>query len=96
MYELLKTIMIEELEVEAGQLSPDASREDAGLDSLATFELSLELSRRLGVTIADEDLFALNTLADIAEFMEKRTGTGAAAAAEAPEDAGLARLLGTG
>ncbi|MEX3099514.1 MULTISPECIES: histidinol-phosphate transaminase [unclassified Streptomyces] len=96
MYELLKTIMIEELEVEAGQVSPDASREDAGLDSLATFELSLELSRRLGVTIADEDLFALNTLADIAEFMEKRTGTGAAAAAEAPEDAGLARLLGTG
>jgi histidinol-phosphate aminotransferase len=87
-YELLKTIMIEELEVEADQVSPDASREDAGLDSLATFELSLALSQRLGVTIADEDLFGLKTLADIAEFLEKRTGGGA------PQDAGLARLLG--
>ncbi|MEV7734235.1 histidinol-phosphate transaminase [Streptomyces sp. NPDC088921] len=88
MYELLKTIMIEELEVEADHVSPDASREDAGLDSLATFELSLALSQRLGVTIADEDLFGLKTLADIAEFLEKRTGGGA------PQDAGLARLLG--
>ncbi|WP_328432466.1 histidinol-phosphate transaminase [Streptomyces sp. NBC_00453] len=88
MYELLKTIMIEELEVEADHVSPDASREDAGLDSLATFELSLALSQRLGVTIADEDLFGLKTLADIAEFLEKRIGGGA------PQDAGLARLLG--
>ncbi|MGW7255415.1 histidinol-phosphate transaminase [Streptomyces sp. NPDC054834] len=88
MYELLKTIMIEELEVEADHVSPDASREDAGLDSLATFELSLALSQRLGVTIADEDLFGLKTLADIAEFLEKLTGGGA------PQDAGLARLLG--
>ncbi|MER5447111.1 histidinol-phosphate transaminase [Streptomyces sp. NPDC002764] len=106
MYELLKTIMIEELEVEADQVSPDASREDAGLDSLATFELSLALSQRLGVTIADEDLFGLKTLADIAEFIEKRTaglpgspgetGSQAADRAEAPEDAGLTRLLGGG
>ncbi|MGC0335082.1 histidinol-phosphate transaminase [Streptomyces sp. SLBN-8D4] len=106
MYELLKTIMIEELEVEADQVSPDASREDAGLDSLATFELSLALSQRLGVTIADEDLFGLKTLADIAEFIEKRTaglpgspgetGSRAADRAETPQDAGLARLLGGG
>ncbi|MEU7048582.1 histidinol-phosphate transaminase [Streptomyces eurythermus] len=106
MYELLKTIMIEELEVEAGQVSPDASREDAGLDSLATFELSLALSQRLGVTIADEDLFGLRTLADIAEFLEKRTaglpgspgtsGSPAADQAEGREHAGLTRLLGAG
>ncbi|MEU0335668.1 histidinol-phosphate transaminase [Streptomyces sp. NPDC006193] len=106
MYELLKTIMIEELEVEAGQVSPDASREDAGLDSLATFELSLALSQRLGVTIADEDLFGLRTLADIAAFLEKRTAglpgspgaplSQAADRAEGREDAGLARLLGGG
>ncbi|MEV7322152.1 histidinol-phosphate transaminase [Streptomyces sp. NPDC093970] len=106
MYELLKTIMVEDLEVDADQVSPDASREDAGLDSLATFELSLALSQRLGVTITDEELFGLRTLADIAEFIEKRTadlpgspgGTGSEAAdrAEAPEDAGLTRLLGGG
>ncbi|WP_416969864.1 histidinol-phosphate transaminase [Streptomyces sp. 4F14] len=90
MYELLKTILIDDLELEADQMSPDASREDAGLDSLATFELSLALGQRLGVEVTDEELFGLKTLAEIAEFVEKRT-TGSPTA----DDAGLARLLGT-
>ncbi|MFM9444368.1 histidinol-phosphate transaminase [Streptomyces acidiscabies] len=99
MYELLKTIMIDDLEVEADQVSPDASREDAGLDSLATFELSLALSERLGIKITDDELFGLTTLADIAAFVEKRiaeTGSPAADRAGTREDAGLARLLGAG
>ncbi|MEU7060499.1 histidinol-phosphate transaminase [Streptomyces sp. NPDC046197] len=104
MYELLKTIMIDDLQLDADQVSPDASREDAGLDSLATFELSLALSQRLGIKIADDELFSLKTLADIAQFIEKRTaslpslagetGSQAVDHAEVREDAGLARLLG--
>ncbi|KND33112.1 histidinol-phosphate transaminase [Streptomyces acidiscabies] len=99
MYELLKTIMIDDLEVEADGLSPDASREDAGLDSLATFELSLALTERLGIKITDDELFGLTTLADIAGYVEKRiaeTGSPAPARAEAREDTGLALLLGAG
>lgn len=75
MYELLKTIMIEDLQLNAGQLSPDASREDAGLDSLAIVELSMVLSKRLGIEIADDELLELATVADIAQLIEKRTAS---------------------
>jgi acyl carrier protein len=73
MYELLKTIMIEDLQLDAGEVSPDASREDAGLDSLAIVELSMVLSRRLGIDIADSELLELDTVADIAKLIEQRT-----------------------
>jgi acyl carrier protein len=73
MYELLKTIMIEDLQLKADEVSPDASREDAGLDSLAIVELSMVLSRRLGIDIADSELLELDTVADIAKLIEQRT-----------------------
>lgn len=73
MYDLLKTIMIEDLQLDGDGVSPDASREDAGLDSLAIVELSMVLSRRFGIDIADDELLELETVADIAQLIEKRT-----------------------
>lgn len=75
MYELLKTIMIEDLQLDADDVSPDASRADAGLDSLAIVELSMVLSRRLGIDISDDELLELQTVADIAQLIEKRTAS---------------------
>jgi acyl carrier protein len=54
---------------------PGASREDAGLDSLAIVELSMVLSRRLGVDFSDDELLELKTVADIAQLMEQRTAS---------------------
>lgn len=79
MYELLKTILIEDLELDAGEVRPDASREDAGLDSLAIVELSMVLSRRLGIAIPDDELLELDTVADIAELIEQRANPARAA-----------------
>jgi acyl carrier protein len=73
MYELLKTIMIQDLQLNADQVSPQASREDAGLDSLAIIELSMLLSRRHGIDITDDELLELQTVADIAQLIEQRT-----------------------
>jgi acyl carrier protein len=72
MYELLKTIMIEDLQLDADAVSPDATREDAGLDSLAMVDLSVAISRRLGINITDDQIFELKTVADIAQLMEQR------------------------
>lgn len=77
MYELLKTIMIEDLQLDANAVSPDASREDAGLDSLAMVDLSVALSRRLGMDIPDDQLLELRTVADIARLMEQQRAAGA-------------------
>jgi acyl carrier protein len=75
MYELLKTIMIEDLLLDAADVSPGASREDAGLDSLAIVELSMVLSRRLGVDIHDDELLEQRTVADVAQLIEQRTAS---------------------
>ena len=73
MYELLKTIMIEDLLLDADGVRPDASREDAGLDSLAVIELSIVLSQRHGINITDDELLELETVADIVALMGERT-----------------------
>jgi len=73
MYDLLKTIMIEDLRLDADGVSPDSSREDAGLDSLAIVELSMVLSRRFGVDIPDDEMLELKTVAEIAQLIQQRT-----------------------
>ena len=75
MYELLKAIMIEDLLLDAEGVRPDASREDAGLDSLAVVELSMTLARRHGIEITDDELLELDTVADIAALMVRRTAS---------------------
>lgn len=73
MYELLKTIMVDDLKLDAADVTPDATREDAGLDSLAVVELSMVLSRRFGVDIPDDELLELKTVGEIAQLVEQRT-----------------------
>jgi acyl carrier protein len=73
MYELLKTIMVEDLKLDPAEVTPDATREDAGLDSLAVVELSMVLGRRLGVDIGDDELLELKTVGEIAQLIEQRT-----------------------
>lgn len=72
MYKLLRTIMIEDLLLDADGVRPDASREDAGLDSLAVIELSIVLGQRFGINITDDELLELETVADIVELMGQR------------------------
>lgn len=73
MYELLKTIMIEDLLLDADEVHPGSSRQDAGLDSLAVVELSMALTKRLGIHISDDELLDLETVADIARLMGQRS-----------------------
>jgi acyl carrier protein len=73
MYELLKALMIDVLLLDVDGVHPGASREDAGLDSLAVVELSMALDQRFGIQISDDELLELETVADIAQLMGKRT-----------------------
>lgn len=73
MYEQLKTIMVDLLLLDPDCVYPDASREAAGLDSLAVVELSMVLSQRHGIEISDDEILELDTVADIAALMEQRT-----------------------
>lgn len=73
MYETLKEILVSKLKVTPEQVTPEATREDVELDSLAVVELSLLLEKELGMAISDDELLELPTIGDMAELMEQRS-----------------------
>jgi acyl carrier protein len=72
MYEVLRGILIDDLHLSASDLQPNASCEDAGLDSLALVELSMILNKQLKVDINDDELLAATGVADIVRMLEER------------------------
>jgi acyl carrier protein len=79
-YEVLKTILVDELQVSAEDITPTASCVEVGLDSLSMVELASVASSRLGIKIYDYELMELATVGDIARLMSER---GVATASEA-------------
>ena len=73
MYELLHGILVDELDLDASGVSPDARREDAGLDSLAMVELSMVLQRH-NLQVSDLELFKTERVSDIVLLMQERAG----------------------
>ncbi|MGV9407214.1 acyl carrier protein [Streptomyces sp. NPDC003674] len=75
MLEQLKEILSNKLKVSPESITPEASREDIELDSLAVVELSLLLKSELGLDISDDDLLEAETVADMVRLMEERSAT---------------------
>ena len=72
MYTVLKSILVNDLQMRAEDVTPAASCVEVGLDSLAVVELSSVLSSRLGIEIHDYELRELGTVGDIACMMQER------------------------
>jgi acyl carrier protein len=72
-YEVLRAILVEDLQLRDADVRPEAGREGAGLDSLAIVELSMILSKRFSIEISDDELMRVSTVADIARLMEERS-----------------------
>jgi acyl carrier protein len=72
MYEVLKNILVTDLQMRADDVSAAATCVDVGLDSLAVMELSSTLMSRLGIQIEAYELLELATIGDVARLMEER------------------------
>ncbi|MEA4875787.1 acyl carrier protein [Anaerorhabdus sp.] len=71
MFEKVKEVLVETLNVDEDQIKLEASlKDDLGIDSLAAVELSLELETQFDVKIEDEELVNLKTVADIVNLLE--------------------------
>ncbi|WP_455351334.1 acyl carrier protein [Streptomyces sp. SYSU K217416] len=70
----LESILRKELKVPADQLSPDATLDDAGFDSLAIVELSVLLADRLGIVISDAEIKGAATLGQLDLLIEQKRG----------------------
>lgn len=72
MFDQLKSILVEDLQMRSEDVVATADRTEVGLDSLAVVELSVLLSKRLDIEVQDYELLELGTVGDIAELLAER------------------------
>ncbi|MFM7802968.1 MAG: acyl carrier protein [Verrucomicrobiota bacterium] len=67
----IKDIIVEELDVTADQVSPEAKFiEDLGADSLDTVELVMALEEEFGLAIPDDEAEKLQSVGDVIKHVE--------------------------
>ena len=70
--ERVKTIIVEQLGVDEGEVTPTASFvDDLGADSLDTVELVMAFEEAFGVEIPDEDAEKIATVKDAIAYIDK-------------------------
>ncbi len=70
----IKTIIAEQLQIDADQVTPDASfMDDLGADSLDTVELIMALEEEFDMEIPDSDAEKIRTVQDALDYMESHT-----------------------
>ncbi|HYM61592.1 MAG TPA: acyl carrier protein [Thermoanaerobaculia bacterium] len=74
--ERVKSIIVEQLGVDAEEVKPEASFvEDLGADSLDTVELIMAFEEEFGVEISDEDAEKIKRVKDAIDYIEKNAKT---------------------
>lgn len=72
-FERVKEIIVEQLDVEESQITMEASfRDDLEADSLDVVELVMELEDEFDLEIADEEAEGINTVGDAVNYIEDK------------------------
>ncbi|MFG3403820.1 acyl carrier protein [Streptomyces sp. NPDC048142] len=66
----LKEIFVDHLQLDPDNLGPDASLEDAGVDSLAIVELNMLLAERHGTEIGEDRLASVTTVGGLTRLVD--------------------------
>jgi len=75
--EKVKQIIVEQLGVDEGEVTPNASFvDDLGADSLDTVELVMAFEEAFDLEIPDEDAEKIRTVKDAVEYIEKNSKGG--------------------
>ena len=70
--ERIKDIIVEQLGVNADQVTPDAKlMEDLGADSLDAVELVMALEEEFGIEVPDDEAEKLTSMGDIKTYIDK-------------------------
>ena len=72
-HEKVKSIIVEQLGVEADEVTLEASfTDDLGADSLDIVELVMAFEEEFGIEIPDEDAERITTVKDAADYISER------------------------
>ncbi len=71
-FEKVKAIIVEQLGVDEGDVTPEAHFiDDLGADSLDTVELVMALEEEFNIEISDEDAEKIQTVGDAVKYIEE-------------------------
>ncbi|MFB7836064.1 acyl carrier protein [Streptomyces sp. NPDC056056] len=76
MNSVLKDILVDHLQLDPDRLGPEASLEDAGLDSLAIVELNMLLAERHGTEIGEDRLASVTTVGALTRLIDDHYNAG--------------------
>ena len=72
MFEKIKEILVEELQIDADEITPEAELSaDLGINSIELANLVLICEEQFDLMIDDEDLTKFITVGDVADYLEK-------------------------
>lgn len=72
--EKIKAIIVEQLGVDESEVTPEAHFiDDLGADSLDTVELVMALEEEFGIEISDEDAEKIQTVGDVARYIDEHS-----------------------
>ena len=71
MFEKLVSFAVEHLDLDPSEITPDATFETLGIDSLDVVEMIMDLESELGVELELEDQ-EIATFGDLAKFIESK------------------------
>jgi acyl carrier protein len=73
LFEKMKKLIADKLEVDEGKITMDASfRQDLGADSLDTYELVYAIEEEMGISIPDEKANEFETVKDAYEYIKSQ------------------------
>lgn len=73
LFEKIKKLIAEKLEVEEDKITMEASfRQDLGADSLDTYELVYAIEEEMGITIPDEKANEFETVGDAVNYIKSQ------------------------
>lgn len=73
--EKVKAFLIDELEVDAEKIAPEARlKEDIGIDSLDFVDIVVIVERTFGFKIKPEEMAGVKTLSDFCDYIQSKVG----------------------
>ena len=74
MFEKVKALLIEELNVDEAKITPDAElTNDLGVNSLELADLILQCEEKFNIVIEDDDLQKFITVGDVVSYLEAKS-----------------------
>ncbi len=71
MFETLKNILVEELQLDANDITPEAElANDLGINSIELADLVLLCEEKFNIEIEDNDIHKFVTIQDVVDYME--------------------------